>query len=111
MKEGGFNLRKWNTSSTALRERIRESEEKDKDGKEHLPEKKDDVAETKILGLKWDVEKDSFRFDLSELMCYVTTLPPTKISLLRASVKLFDPLGLISPFIVKLKLCFQELCS
>ncbi|KAK3744789.1 hypothetical protein QZH41_014776, partial [Actinostola sp. cb2023] len=80
MKEGGFNLRKWNTSSTALRERIRESEEKDKDGKEHLPEKKDDVAETKILGLKWDVEKDSFRFDLSELMCYVTTLPPTKIS-------------------------------
>ena len=52
----------------------------------------------KILGLSWDVIKDEFRFDFTELIAYVKSLPPTKRSLLKASAKLFDPLGLISPF-------------
>lgn len=117
MKEGGFNLRKWNTSSTELRQRIKSySESEQKTGKtteiESLVDKEpDDIAETKILGLRWDVENDLFRFDFSGLISYVTTLPATKRSLLRISAKMFDPLGLISPFIVKLKLSFQDICK
>ena len=35
----------------------------------------------------------------------------TKRSVLKVSAKIFDPLGLLSPFIVKLKLLFRSLCS
>ena len=34
----------------------------------------------------------------------------TKRSLLRVSSKIFDPFGLVSPFVIKLKLMFQNLC-
>ena len=37
-------------------------------------------------------------------------LPPTKRSLLRVSVKILDPLGLLSPFTVSTKILFQSLC-
>ena len=116
MKEGGFNLRKWKTSSTELRDKINSYSESSEQGtkttdKENTSDKEDDTAETKILGLNWDIEKDLFRFDFSGLVSYVTTLPATKRSLLRISAKMFDPLGLISPFIVKLKLSFQDICK
>ena len=39
------------------------------------------------------------------------TLPPTKRSLLKASAKIFDPIGLISPVTVKMKIWFQKLCE
>ena len=43
-------------------------------------------------------------------MEYLKTLPPTKRSVLKLSAKLFDPLGLLSPFIVNMKIWFQKLC-
>ena len=42
---------------------------------------------------------------------YLGTLIPTKRSLLRFSFKLFDPLGFVSPFVVRKKILFQNLCS
>ena len=38
-------------------------------------------------------------------------LPPTKRSVLRISAKMFDPLGLLSPFIIGAKILFQVLCK
>ena len=35
----------------------------------------------------------------------------TKRSLLKVTARIFDPLGLISPFVVKLKILFQTLCA
>ena len=43
-------------------------------------------------------------------MEYLKSLPPTKRSVLKLSAKLFDPLGLLSPFIVNMKIWFQKLC-
>ena len=43
-------------------------------------------------------------------MEYLKCLPPTKRSVLKLSVKLFDPLGLLSPFVVNMKIWFQKLC-
>ena len=64
MKEGGFNLRKWKSSSKELSERINECER---------------VNE-------------------------VTTV-------LKLVAKIFDPLGLLSAFTIKLKMMFQSLCK
>ena len=50
-----------------------------------------------------------FRFDqLIELAC---KLPPTKRNVLRLTASIFDPLGIISPVIMQMKLLFQSLCS
>ena len=51
------------------------------------------------------------QFDFKELNSYVSTLPPTKLSILKLSARVFDPLGFVSPFIVKVKILFQELCA
>ena len=103
MSEGGFNLRKWNTNSNVLRERMCNTTEFEA---AKLPMRE----EVKILGLKWDTIKDELQVDVSELLVYIGTLTPTKRSLLRFSSKLFDPLEFISPFVVRLKILFQNLC-
>ena len=70
-----------------------------------------DNVEAKILGLNWDTKQDKFYFDFKQLITYVQSLPPTKRSILRATAKLFDPLGFLSPLIIGTKILFQELCK
>ena len=40
----------------------------------------------------------------------VAKLPANQRSLLRVTASIFDPLGFLSPFVVRLKLLFQTLC-
>ena len=79
MKEGGFNLRKWKTNSSIVRQRISDEIKEE-----------DDKSEVKILGLNWDTMRDELRFEFVS----VNSLPPTKRSVLKLSAKLFNPLGL-----------------
>ena len=48
---------------------------------------KDNESQTerfvKILGIHWDVIRDEFQFDLSELIKYAESLPVTKRSVLK----------------------------
>ena len=64
----------------------------------------------KILGIYWDVIRDEFHFDLSELIEYAESLPVTKRSVLKLSAKVFDPYGLLSLFTVSMKILFQSRC-
>ena len=98
MKEGGFNLYKWKTNSSIVRQRISEEMKEE-----------DDKSEVKILGLNWDTMSDELRFEFVSVMEYLKSLPPTKRSVLKLSAKLFDPLGLLSPFVVNMKIWFQKL--
>ena len=91
MNQGGFNLRKWKTNSKILQQRIVAVE----------GEAVNEMLELKLLGLSWDISKDIFRFNLRNLVNFVKSLPPTKQSILRALAKIFDPLGLLSPFVVR----------
>ena len=70
----------------------------------------DDKSEVKILGLNWDTMSDELRFEFVSVMEYLKSLPPTKRSVLKLSAKLFDPLGLLSSFVVNMKIWFQKLC-
>ena len=62
----------------------------------------------KLLGVLWD---SLLLVDLAELLNYAISLPVSKRSILKSKCKIFDPLGLLSPFVVKLKLLFRSLCS
>jgi len=47
---------------------------------------------------------------LNSVVEYAKNLKPTKRNVLRIAAKLFDPLGLISPVMVVLRMLLQELC-
>ena len=78
MKEGGFNLCKWKTNSSIVRQRI------SKEMKEE-----DDKSEVKILGLNWDTMSDELRYEFVSVMECLKSLPPTKRSVLKLSAKLW----------------------
>ena len=119
---GGFTLRKWLTNDANVRKRIQ-----DRDGGKEIAGKitRLDDVETyaksnlgvreeghyeKVLGLNWDCDKDNIRFDLSKLAIRAEGTPLTKRKLLSVLAGLFDPLGIISPIVVPMKVLFQELC-
>ena len=132
MSVGGFNLRKWSSNSDDLTKSIDTLESRETDrltgrstvgtsdvvqedssftrstiGKEAIVT---ETTQVKVLGMAWDTVADAFLFNLAELIEYARSLPVTKRSLLKWSSKIFDPLGFLSPFAIRLKILFQVLC-
>ena len=64
----------------------------------------------KILGLHWNSSSDEICYDFTEITELGKTIPATKRSLLKLTAKIFDPLGILSVFTVKMKAMFQSLC-
>eukprot|EP00102_Acyrthosiphon_pisum_P012037 XP_008181027.1 PREDICTED: uncharacterized protein LOC103308777 [Acyrthosiphon pisum] len=101
--KAGFALRKWCSNSTALLERIPNAHD---DPNFMVALSENDVIST--LGLMWQPTTDSFRFTLKEWS------PPasmTKRSLLSDINSVYDPIGLISPVLIKGKIFIQQLWS
>ena len=113
MVNAGFNLRKWHSSSRELPTNI---QAESNDVNRPLPQASpkfiviEDMSQSKLLGIVWDSNLDLFTFSLSELMELVSKLPASRRSLLRVTASIFDPLGVLSPF-VRLKMLFQSMCS
>ncbi|GFS94739.1 integrase catalytic domain-containing protein [Trichonephila clavipes] len=64
---------------------------------------------TKVLGLSWNTNEDYLTTDTKSLLEFVFLDKNTKRFILQAVGKIFDPLGLISPFTVKMKCLLQDL--
>ena len=124
MKEGGFNLRKWISNSEKLMQWIDHEEgvpimeastvsEEDKTYTQtQLGANNSSIScERKILGLNWDIVKDTFMFYFDWLVQFARELPLNKRSVLKVVAKLYDPLGLISPLFITVKALFQDLCK
>lgn len=129
MQKGAFNLRKWNTNSSYLHEKI--SDDKVSQGilptptsTKSVTEEDESYAKTvtgpsinsnndtvKVLGSIWNTTSDQLEFNFSDLANQAKSLPATKRSLLKISAKIFDPLGLLSPFTIQWKVLFQLLCN
>ena len=63
-------------------------------------------SSTKVLGMKWDAKTDAFSFEgitVNDNICL------TKRVVLSIISRLFDPLGLVTPFSVKAKTLFQTI--
>lgn len=110
MKEGGFNLRKWDSNSAELCEKINSTIENKPTKVEKTPGSKNDNSPKKVLGISWNANSDTLSYEFEMLVEYAQSLPATKRSVLRLSAKIFDPLGLLSPFTIKMKILFQALC-
>ena len=117
-REGGFNLRKFLTNAKRVQEQINLQEA---DG----PPQQDEptyseatlgtsqptgMEEHKVLGVPWNPESDQFIFDVSHLATLALDLEPTKRNLVSLIGKFYDPLGFLSPMIIRFKVLFQKLC-
>eukprot|EP00112_Aurelia_sp_Birch-Aquarium-sp1_P019774 Seg496.1 transcript_id=Seg496.1/GoldUCD/mRNA.D3Y31 product="hypothetical protein" protein_id=Seg496.1/GoldUCD/D3Y31 len=67
--------------------------------------------ESKVLGMIWNSKSDELAYDFDAMLGSSEKEQVTKRDVLATTAKIFDPLGLISPVIVPLKLVFQQLCK
>ena len=99
----GMNLCKWVTNSPDLRAKWTEN------GVEHATETDTAGNVLKVLGLVWRPETDDFVFDLKGLLDILKNKENTKRSVLQTSARIFDPIGFLTPFTIRVKCLFQEL--
>ena len=96
LKQGSFNLRKFESNSHELEIEMSE----------------DDFEPnscTKVLGLNWNKNKEALFLSFDNLVSSAALIP-TKRQVLHFVASLFDPLGLLNPVVVKLKILFQNIC-
>lgn len=108
-KNGGFELRNWiSNSENILREMQIESTQ---ENMKQIVENNDLVH--RVLGMKWDTATDTFMFsaDFGKIHETIKSADgcPTKRNVLRTLMSTFDPLGLISPYLVEGKLLMQNI--
>ena len=65
----------------------------------------------KVLGQAWDSDNDSLHFNFEVLANKAKSLQATKRNVLSLLASLFDPLGIVSPVTVSMKILFQEICN
>ncbi|GFW58350.1 integrase catalytic domain-containing protein [Trichonephila clavipes] len=97
----GFHLRKLNSNSTEFLAQFSEHSSHDA----RVEFSKDSNESSKVLGLFWNSSNDTFGFQPSLEL----TPPLTKRRILSESSKIFDPLGLLSPCTVFMKIFYQKL--
>lgn len=103
LSHAGMNLCKWVTNSPELRAKWIES------GLEHTTKTDKGGNVLKVLGLVWRPESDDFVFDLKGLLEMLKGKENTKRSVLQTSARIFDPIGFLTPFTIRVKCLFQEL--
>ncbi|XP_054724892.1 uncharacterized protein LOC129235212 [Uloborus diversus] len=101
LKEGGFNLRKLRSNNKELEELWVQTGLKERESV--------DVSQVKVLGLNWNQEQDELSLDLKGIFKGLKSLKNSKRCVLQTAASIFDPVGLIAPFVVRIKLLFQEI--
>ncbi|GFT55903.1 integrase catalytic domain-containing protein [Trichonephila clavipes] len=95
MEAAGMDLRKWITNDADLMEQWK----KENFNVHPVHETVSLGANgTKVLGLSWNTNEDYLTTDTKSLLEFVSLDKNTKRFILQAVGKIFDPLGLISPF-------------
>ena len=98
MSKAGMTLTKWSSNSTEVADATLKN----------FDVKLDVDEATKVLGLKWNPNTDSFSFHGLAIPKDITINKRTVLSLI---ARLFDPIGFITPVIITGKILFQELWS
>ncbi|XP_054709129.1 uncharacterized protein LOC129218832 [Uloborus diversus] len=63
----------------------------------------------KVLGLPWDIKEDTFAIEVKDLLEFIKTGKNTKRFVLQVAGRIFDPLGFVTPYTIRIKCLFQEL--
>lgn len=100
LSSAGFHLRKWSSNSAELLDSVPEIDRETKDLLSF-----DSKSSVKTLGVQWCPSEDSFHYNI----CLSNSAVITKRNILSDVAKIFDPLGWISPCVIKAKILIQTL--
>ena len=101
LARGGFRLTKWISSSREVLSQIPLQEK----ASPSVDLKFDELPIERTLGLKWNTETDCFRFSV----CSRQTPESTKRGVLSRISTVFDPLGVLAPYMLPAKCLIQSL--
>lgn len=101
LSKSGFHLRKWSSNSMEFMQSVNPSDKST--ASETVIESSQTV---KTLGLLWDTASDSFKFSI-DLQPITNVI--TKRSVLSDIARVFDPIGLLAPIVVSMKIFMQKL--
>ena len=117
-RAGGFNLRKFVSNCKELQLKIDATEQK----RDSILIEESFAKATlrgpsqvckgvqRVLGVAWHTDSDSLMIDIEPIFKEAICTEPTKWHVISIISKIYDPLGLISPVVITLKIFFQELC-
>ncbi|GBM78178.1 hypothetical protein AVEN_161850-1 [Araneus ventricosus] len=103
--EASMPLHKWATNSTQLNELWGKNGFPIETSPNSIGQKR---MNYKVLGISWDTDRDVFYFDLENLLCFISKGTNTKRFLLQVAGRIFDPLGFITLYIIRLKILIQN---
>ena len=103
LARGGFRLTKWLSNSRTVLKSIPQAE--CAKAVTTIDLEKELLPSERALGVLWKVETDTFGFDTN-----CKEKPDTRRGLLSITSSVYDPLGFVSPFVLKAKMIFQTLC-
>ncbi|XP_046392228.1 uncharacterized protein LOC124160418 [Ischnura elegans] len=101
LERGGFRLRKWCSNHPALLKKIPLNH---REASYQIRPEGDNTIRS--LGILWNPNADVFHFDTKNFDCKARV---SKRSVLSDLARIFDPLGLIGPIILKAKIFLQRL--
>ena len=113
--EGGFNLRKFSTNEPELQQFFDAADQSTltSDSTESSEEtyakstlgrlQAESFTDQKILGVKWNVFNDCLLFSVKEIAA-IAKEDPTKREVTSVVGKFYDPLGYLSPIVIKFKM-------
>ncbi len=99
---GGFHLSKWVSNSREVMTQL-PAEERSARLKE-IDLCSGTLPTERSLGVSWNVEDDTFGFEVS-----VKSKPETRRGMLSILSSLYDPMGLVSPFVLRARIIVQDL--
>eukprot|EP00794_Sanderia_malayensis_P021143 gene21143-biopygen14691 len=100
---GGFYLTKWISNKRDVIDAI-PKEDHSKELKK-IDVEKDLLPVNRALGVQWNVSNDSFQYDVN-----IPAREVTKRGILSFVSSIYDPLGIVAPFVLTAKIILQELC-
>ncbi|XP_015119512.1 uncharacterized protein LOC107042827 [Diachasma alloeum] len=98
LKRDGLNLRQWASNHPQLLESLPE-------GSVNLQLESDKDATIKAFGVHWDPQRDTIVYTVKPI---IKTVKLTKRSILSDLAKIFVPLGLLDPIIIRGKIIMQK---
>ena len=125
-QEGGIQPPKFFMNASQLQQRINDEEKVLNSSNKSVPVHSSDetytketlgpVQETnsgeqKILGVRWNTSTDRLCFNLEEIAGVASELEPIKQHLVSIVGRSYDPMGFLSPVVMKFKMLLQALCE
>ena len=104
-------MHKWKTNNPELRRKVDKTSTPLEDSMTYAHQSLGTTKDVKILGLKWDQDKDTLAVKLITSKAEEAMQEVTKRKVLSSTSAIFDPLGIVSPVTVVGKILLQEICK